>query len=61
MSMVKSFSISRKLNQFCLTLYCLSPSGKEHLATSIQKAVEKWKLKLPQADESKYIGQGIVV
>ena len=70
MSMVKSFSISWKRNQFCLTLYCFSPSGKEHvttlyfdpasmeyLAASITKAVENWKRKLPPGDgELKYIG-----
>jgi hypothetical protein len=69
MSIVRSFSISWKRNQMCLTLYCFAPSGKEHvttlyfapaemehLAASIQKAIEKWKQKLPPSKELDYVG-----
>jgi len=69
MSMVKSFSISWKRNTFALKLFCLSPSGKEHittlyftpasmehLAASITKALEKHRLKLPPEKDTRYIG-----
>jgi hypothetical protein len=69
MSMVKSFSISWKRNIFSLKLFCLTPSGKEHvttlnlteasiehLASSIRKALRNYKLNLPQAEDTKYIG-----
>ncbi len=69
MSMVRSFSISWKRNRFSLKLFCLSPSGKEHittlyltpssmehLASSIKKALDKYKSKLPPAEDTKYIG-----
>lgn len=54
MSMVRSFSISWKRNRFELKLFCLAPSGKEHItkvfldppsmehmATKMLKAVEE--------------------
>jgi hypothetical protein len=70
MSMVRSFSISWKRDRFCLTLYCFSPSGKEHLTTlyfepaslehlasSILKAVSSWKKgAAPGEEDKKYIG-----
>ena len=69
MSMVKSFSISWKRNVFALKLFCLSPSGKEHvttlhltpasvehLAASLSKAIQKHKSKLPPEKEARYIG-----
>jgi len=69
MSMVKSFSISWKRDRFSLKLFCLSPSGKEHittlyltpasmehLAASIRKSLEKQRLKLPLSEDPKYIG-----
>lgn len=69
MSMVKSFSISWKRNIFTLKLFCLSPAGKEHITTlyftapsmehlvsSIRKALDNYKLKLPQSEDTKYIG-----
>lgn len=69
MSMVKSFSISWKRNRFAMKLFCLAPSGKEHvttlyltpasmehLAASITKAVERQKSKLPPAKDTRYIG-----
>jgi hypothetical protein len=70
MSQVRSFSISWKRNQMCLTLYCLAPSGKEHvttlyfepsemehLASSIEKALTDMKNKCPKPkDGASYIG-----
>lgn len=69
MSMVRSFSISWKRDVFTLKLFCLTPSGKEHitklyftassmehLAASIRKALEQYNLKLPLAKDSNYIG-----
>jgi len=69
MSMVKSFSISWKRNILTLKLFCLSPSGKEHittlnfseasmehLASSLRKALDDYKLNLPPAKDIKYIG-----
>jgi hypothetical protein len=70
MSQVRSFSISWKRNMMCLTLYCLAPSGKEHvttlyfepsemehLASAIGKAVSDMKGKTPKQKEGMdYIG-----
>jgi len=69
MSMVKSFSISWKRNMFTIKLFCLSPSGKEHvttlyfaesamehLASSIRKALRDYRLNLPPAKDTNYIG-----
>jgi len=66
---VKSFSISSKKNKFTLTLFCLSPRGKEriitlhfsfpvfeHFALALKKAVEKYKKNIPLEEEIKYIG-----
>jgi hypothetical protein len=70
MAMVRSFSIGWKRNQMSLTLYCFSPSGKEHvttlyfepsemehLASSINKALDDLKNKVPKPKEgTSYIG-----
>jgi hypothetical protein len=67
--MLRSFSIDWKRNQFAVKLFCLSPSGKEHittlyltpasmehLAASITKALDKHKSKLPPEKDARYIG-----
>jgi predicted secreted Zn-dependent protease len=69
MSMLRSFSISWKRDRFCVKLFCLAPSGKEHITTiymtpssmehlgaSMRKAVDAHKSKLPPAEDTRYIG-----
>jgi hypothetical protein len=65
---VKNFSIVPKKEMFSLTLICLSPHGKEkvvklylslpileHLAISLQKAIDEFKGKVPAGKDTRYI------
>ncbi|MFH8086712.1 MAG: hypothetical protein QW609_02735 [Candidatus Aenigmatarchaeota archaeon] len=65
---IKNFSIERKKGMFRLTFLCLLPHGKEkvvklylsfpsleHLAISLQKAIDEYKKKLPTNRDTSYI------
>ncbi|MGC8812292.1 MAG: hypothetical protein ACP5O8_01755 [Candidatus Aenigmatarchaeota archaeon] len=65
---IKNFSIVKEKELFSLTLLCLSPHGKEkivklylsfptleHLAISLQKAIDEQKKKIPPSKDTRYI------